>query len=136
MTNPRKQLLVAACLTLLAATSQAIDSQVFTFSTLAGISSTTQSPGSTDGLGANARFNFPDGVAVDAAGNLYVADAYANTIRKLTPVGTNWQVTTFAGSPNWSDSADGNGPTPISATRAAWPSIAPATSTLRIWPTP
>jgi len=109
MSIPCKLILASTCLALAATTSWAVDTQVFTFSTLAGISSSTQSPGSADGLGANARFSFPDGVAVDPTGNLYVADAYNNTIRKLTPAGTNWQVTTFAGEANWSDSADGNG---------------------------
>jgi len=38
-------------------------------------------PGSADGLGAAARFNFPSGIAVDSAGNPYVADTDNNTIR-------------------------------------------------------
>jgi len=39
----------------------------------------------------------PNGVAVDNAGNLYVADTFVDTIRKVTPVGTNWVVKTLAG---------------------------------------
>ena len=34
---------------------------------------------------------------MDSATNVYVADSYNNTIRELTPVGTNWVVTTLAG---------------------------------------
>ncbi len=48
-------------------------------------------------------------MAVDSSGNLYVGDANNNTIRKVTPVGTNWVVTTLAGSPGNSGSADGTG---------------------------
>ncbi|MGA2662044.1 MAG: hypothetical protein ABSH34_31580, partial [Verrucomicrobiota bacterium] len=65
--------------------------------------------GSADGTNSAAQFNNPLGVAVDSSGNLYVGDAYNNTIRKVTPVGTNWVVTTLAGSPGNSGSADGTG---------------------------
>ena len=40
---------------------------------------------------------YPSGIAVDAAGILYVADTYNNTIRMVVPMGTNWVVTTIAG---------------------------------------
>jgi NHL repeat len=59
--------------------------------TLAG---TAGMPGSVDGMGAAARFNYPSGVTVDGADNVYVADANNHTIRKITPTGT---VTTVAG---------------------------------------
>jgi len=54
-------------------------------------------PGSTDGIGAEARFRWPDGLTVDRAGMIYVADSYNNTIRRVTPDGV---VTTLAGSPD------------------------------------
>jgi hypothetical protein len=38
--------------------------------------------GSTDGTGSAARFSNPSGTAVDANGNVYVADSANNTIRK------------------------------------------------------
>jgi hypothetical protein len=51
--------------------------------------------GDADGQGANARFNLPNGIAVDNDGNVYVADWFNHKIRKITPNGT---VSTLAGS--------------------------------------
>jgi hypothetical protein len=64
------------------------------------------SPGSADGTGSAARFHGPRGVAVDSAGNVYVADTDNYTVRKVTPAGV---VTTLAGSPGNPGSADGTG---------------------------
>lgn len=51
--------------------------------TLAG----TGVSGSTNGPGTSATFNDPEGVAVDTAGNVYVASTGNNKIRKITPAG-------------------------------------------------
>lgn len=40
-----------------------------------------------DGVGKKAEFNAPGGLAVDAEGNLYIADYFNNCIRRVTPAG-------------------------------------------------
>ncbi len=60
--------------------------------------------GSSNGIGAEASFYNPIGIAVDASGNVYVADANNQVIRKITPSGT---VTTYAGN---GDQGFANGP--------------------------
>jgi sugar lactone lactonase YvrE len=53
--------------------------------------------GYTDGSATTASFNQPLGAAVDAAGNIYIADAGSHLIRKVSSTGT---VTTIAGTAN------------------------------------
>ena len=75
-------------------------------STIAGF---VGSPGTNDGTGSNARFNFPEGLVVDSATNIFVTDFANHTIRKLTQVGTNWMVSTIAGLPGTHGTNDGAG---------------------------
>jgi sugar lactone lactonase YvrE len=61
--------------------------------------------GFADGDGPSAAFNTPSGLAVDAAGNLLVADTGNHAIRRVTPAGS---VTTVAGNGE-PGNADGRG---------------------------
>jgi sugar lactone lactonase YvrE len=77
-----------------------LNGQVTTFAGSSGVA------GSTDGRGAEARFDRPTGIAADAAGNLYVVDSGNTTIRKISSDG---MVTVFAGSPHSVGTLDGRG---------------------------
>jgi sugar lactone lactonase YvrE len=79
----------------------------YVVTTLAGTALTS---GTTDGLGAAARFNTPTGVTVDSTHNIYVADFANHRIRRINPLGA---VTTIVGSSaGFTDGANGvmNGP--------------------------
>jgi len=89
---------------LVVAASTQATAQEYTFTTLAG--PPELGGDDADGPGSLARFRGPGGVAMDTAGNVYVADTVNNTIRKVTPGGV---VTTVAGLACSSGSADGTG---------------------------
>ncbi len=90
--------------------------------TIAGKAGITN-PIPVDGTGSNARFSSPlGGIGVDSAGTLYVTDA--GMVRKVTPVGTNWMVTTIAGAYGQTSWVDGTG----SAVRFYWPQAVAADS--------
>ena len=61
-------------------------------------------PTTVDGRGAAARFLWPHGITIDAAGNLYVTDVC--TVRKITPAG---DVTTLAGDAGVNGTSNGKG---------------------------
>ena len=97
-------LLLTASLGVMAArSSSGATYEPYPFGTFAGLAGAN---GSADGTGSAARFSNPIGVAVDSAGNVYVADIFNDTIRKITPTGV---VTTLAGLAGASGSTDGTG---------------------------
>lgn len=94
-------LVVCAALGLLAnSLTTPASAQSFYFGTQAGNSGY----GSADGPARSARFWTPNAVAVDAGGNVYVADTRNSTIRKISPEGT---VGTLAGLAGVSGNTDG-----------------------------
>ncbi len=64
--------------------------------------------GSVDGNATVARLTLPQGLALDAAGNLYFCESATHTIRRVTPAG---EVTTIAGGVRANGHVDGPGTT-------------------------
>ncbi len=62
--------------------------------------------GSSDGVGEQAKFNVPNGLAIDTADQVYVADTANHTIRKISQEGV---VSTLAGTANLSGSINRKG---------------------------
>lgn len=71
--------------------------------TVAGVAGQAQV---VDGVGTNARFNFPRALAVDNSGNVYITEFSGHVIRKMTTSGV---VTTIAGMPSSSGFSNGTG---------------------------
>ncbi len=61
-----------------------------------------------NGLATSAKLDVPSGVAVDASGNIYIADTYNNCIRKITA--TTGIITTVAGNGAAAGYSGDNGP--------------------------
>lgn len=78
----------------------ASNGEVTTLAGMAGVA------GNTDGVGANASFSLPYGIATDGAGNVFVTEMSSHTIRKITPAGV---VTTLAGNAGVAGYTDGIG---------------------------
>src|SRR5438552_10010455 len=86
--------LIVLALTAIQSLAQSVY-EPYTFTTLAGGGGFI----SPDQAGSAARFSNPVGVAVDSAGNVYVADTFNHAIRKVTPAGVVTTLAGLAGSP-------------------------------------
>ncbi len=97
-------LLAGGFLVLTSAWGQSNYATPYAFITIAG---TAGNNAAADGTNSAALFYWPEGVTVDTNGNLFVVDNFKNTVRKVAPVGTNWVVTTIAGTTNSIGANDG-----------------------------
>lgn len=88
-----------------------VKSSYNTVSTLAGLGTL----GFADGATASAEFDHPYGVAVDGAGNVYVADHGNNCLRKITPAGQVYSLSVAGSTGTW-----GQNPTPPSYFSSPW----------------
>lgn len=89
---------VAACLMLTAGMALAQD----VIQTFAGNGQTTFA--GDGGMAVNAALNLPKGIAVDGAGNIYIADTQNFRVRKVNPAG---MITTVVGNGANGSSGDG-----------------------------
>jgi sugar lactone lactonase YvrE len=76
------------------------------------------------GLANQARLNSPQGIRVDAAGNLYIADYWNCRIRKVA--GATSLIETFAGGVGCGDDGDGTSPVPSRISTVTWLALDPA----------
>lgn len=92
-----------------------IDAESGIIATIAGTGE--EGYGGDEGPATEAKLNWPTGVAVDDAGNVYIADRNNERIRRVDPEGI---ITTFAGTGEWGYDSDEDG--------------GPATEALLNWP--
>jgi sugar lactone lactonase YvrE len=82
-----------------------VDSATGIITTFAGASASCALPIGDGGAATSASFCFPEGLAMDAAGNLFVADAFENRVRRVDA--TTGTISTIAGNGNIGISANG-----------------------------
>ncbi len=82
--------------------SAAVGQAVGETASVAGSNASLFEFGATDGVGADARFQHPLGIAAVDAGTLLVADTYNSLLRRVTPA-TGLVTTYLGGEPGWRD---------------------------------
>lgn len=91
---------------------------ISTTGTVSTISGTAGTTGSNNGAEASATYNHPQGIALDASGNIYIADTDNSVIREILK--SSGQVSTYAGTVGQTGTTDNvrtqalfNGPTSV-----------------------
>ena len=97
--------------------------------TITTIAGSITSPGNSGdgGPATEAKLDYPTAVAVDAAGNLYIADSWNYVIRKVSPSGT---ITTIGGNHTYGYSGDGG---PATGAQLSWPQGVAVDATGRVY---
>jgi len=85
--QPRGMAVDAAGNVIVADTSNNAIRKISSSGTVNSLAGKPGNPGRADGPAGSAQFDQPRGVSVDAAGNIYVADAGNKTVRKISPSG-------------------------------------------------
>jgi len=118
-----------------------VDAQAGTITTVAGDYAADQANGGLGGFSGDggpatsAQLYDPEGVAVDGAGDLFIADTFNNAIREVTPDGTIFTVVNSAGANGATPPAGGETNGPATASKLNGPSavaVDESTSTLYI----
>ena len=118
-----------------------VDAQTGTITTMAGDYAADQANGGLGGFSGDggpatsAQLYDPEGVALDSAGDLFIADTFNNAIREVTPDGTIFTVVNSAGTGGTKPPAGGETNGPATASKLNGPSavaVDNSTSTLYI----
>src|SRR5260221_11855213 len=112
-----RHIISATILSLVASLCAFGQSASYNISTVAGIGN------GDSGRATAARLAAPQGLALDSAGSLYVADAKANRVRKAEPDGTirtmaGTGTAAFAGGSGPAAAAQRNNPSPLARARS------------------
>jgi streptogramin lyase len=117
-----------------------VDAGTGIITTVAGDFAADQAIGGLGGFSGDggpatlAQLNSPEGVALDSAGDLFIADTFNNAIREVTPDGTIFTVVNAAGTNGAAPARGGETPGPATASKLAGPTaVAVDNSTATIY---